>query len=127
MALLGPLWHEHAGIARMLEHNLAAIRYPSYHIFAGIYANDAATEDAVALISERFDNVHLAVCPHDGPTSKADCLNWIYQNVLLFEEHHGVEFEIVITHDAEDLIHPGAFEQINAYADRFEMIQIPVL
>ena len=38
-----------------------------------------------------------------------------------------VQFDIVVTHDAEDLIHPAAFEQINAYAGDFDMVQIPVL
>ena len=127
IAILVPLWHEHAVIARMLEHNLAAIRYPSYHIFAGIYANDALTEEAVASISERFSNVHLAVCPHDGPTSKADCLNWIYQHVGLYEEQNDIAFDIIVTHDAEDLIHPEELSWINAYAKRFDFIQIPVL
>ena len=127
IAILVPLWHEHAVIARMLEHNLAAIRYPSYHIFAGIYANDALTEEAVASISERFSNVHLAVCPHDGPTSKADCLNWIYQHVGLYEEQNDIAFDIIVTHDAEDLIHPEELRWINAYANRFDFIQIPVL
>jgi len=111
----------------MLEHNLAAIRYPNFHIFAGIYANDALTEEAVASISERFSNVHLAVCPHDGPTSKADCLNWIYQHVGLYEEQNGMSFEIIVTHDAEDLIHPEELRWINAYATHFGFIQIPVL
>ena len=32
-----------------------------------------------------------------------------------------------MTHDAEDLIHPEAFSIINAYADEFDMVQIPVL
>lgn len=127
IAILVPLWHEHAVIARMLEHNLAAIRYPSYHIFAGIYANDSLTEEAVASISERFPNVHLAVCPHDGPTSKADCLNWIYQHVGLYEEQNDIAFGIIVTHDAEDLIHPEELRWINAYANRFDFIQIPVL
>ena len=127
IAILVPLWHEHAVIARMLEHNLAAIRYPDFHIFAGIYANDALTEEAVASISERFNNVHLAVCPHDGPTSKADCLNWIYQHVGLYEEQNGIAFEVIVTHDAEDLIHPEELRWINAYATHFGFIQIPVL
>ena len=127
IAILVPLWHEHAVIARMLEHNLASIRYPSYHIFAGIYANDSLTEEAVASISERFSNVHLAVCPHDGPTSKADCLNWIYQHVGLYEEQNDIAFDIIVTHDAEDLIHPEELRWINAYAKRFDFIQIPVL
>jgi len=127
IAILVPLWQEHEVIARMLEHSLAAIRYPSYHIFAGIYANDALTEEAVASVSARFAHVHLAVCPHDGPTSKADCLNWIYQHVGLYEEQNGVAFNIIVTHDAEDLIHPEELRWINAYATRFDFIQIPVL
>ena len=127
IAVLVPLWQEHAVIARMLEHNLAAIRYPDFHIFAGIYANDSLTEEAVASISERYNNVHLAVCPHDGPTSKADCLNWIYQHVGLYEEQNGIAFEVIVTHDAEDLIHPEELRWINAYATHFGFIQIPVL
>ena len=38
-----------------------------------------------------------------------------------------LSFDIVVTHDAEDLIHPEAFAFINAYADEYDMIQIPVL
>ena len=127
IAIFVPLWHEYAVISGMVEHNAAAIDYDNYHFFIGAYPNDEPTLDAVRELEARFPHVHLAVCPHDGPTSKADCLNWIYQRMLLFEEHHSVRFEIVITHDAEDLIHPGAFEEINNHADRFEMIQIPVL
>ena len=33
----------------------------------------------------------------------------------------------MVTHDAEDLIHPEAFSFINAYADEYDMVQIPVL
>jgi adsorption protein B len=127
IAIFVPLWHEHSVIAGMVEHNAAAIDYDNYHFFIGAYPNDEPTLDAVRDLEARFSHVHLAVCPHDGPTSKADCLNWIFQRMLLFEEHDGSRFEIVVTHDAEDLIHPGALEQINSYADRFDMIQIPVL
>jgi adsorption protein B len=67
------------------------------------------------------------VCPHDGPTSKADCLNWIYQHVGLYEEQNDIAFEVIVTHDAEDLIHPEELRWINAYAERFDYIQIPVL
>jgi len=127
IAIFVPLWHEHAVIAGMVEHNTAAINYSNYHFFIGAYPNDDPTLDAVRDLESRFQHVHLAVCPHNGPTSKADCLNWIYQSVLLFEEHHNTRFEIVVTHDAEDLIHPEAFSFINAYADEYDMVQIPVL
>ena len=131
IAIFVPLWHEHAVIAGMVEHNVAAIHYKNYHFFIGAYPNDDPTLDAVRDLETRFPHVHLAVCPHNGPTSKADCLNWIYQRMLLFEEHHGPQegarFDIVVTHDAEDLIHPEAFSVINAYADEYDMVQIPVL
>jgi adsorption protein B len=127
IAVFVPLWHEHAVIAGMVEHNASAINYGNYHFFIGAYPNDDPTLDAVRDLESRFPQVHLAVCPHNGPTSKADCLNWIYQRMLLFEEHHSTRFDIVVTHDAEDLIHPEAFSFINSYADDYDMVQIPVL
>ena len=127
VAILVPLWKEHAVIARMLEHNLASLRYGDYHFFVGAYPNDALTEQAVQSIADRFANVHLALCPHDGPTSKADCLNWIYQHVCLFEEQTSHRFDLIVTHDAEDLIHPEELRWMNAYAERYDFIQIPVL
>jgi adsorption protein B len=127
IAILVPLWHEHEVIGRMLEHNLASIRYPDYHFFAGAYPNDDLTQDAVRSVSDRFPNVHMALCPHEGPTSKADCLNWIYQRLILHEEETGKRFDIIVTHDAEDIIHPEELRWINYYAARFDFIQIPVL
>jgi len=127
IAIVVPLWHEHDVIAGMVEHNVAAINYENYNFFIGAYPNDDATLEAVRELEARFPQVHLAVCPHSGPTSKADCLNWIYQRMLLFEEHHGTRFDIVMTHDAEDLIHPEALSFVNAYAGEYDMVQIPVL
>src|SRR5579863_4625129 len=127
IAVLVPLWHEHAVIAKMLEHNFASIRYSDYHIFAGCYPNDMPTQEAVRSAADRFANVHLALCPHDGPTSKADCLNWVFQHLLLEEESSGERFDVVITHDAEDLIHPEELRWINYYSARFDFIQTPVL
>jgi bacteriophage N4 adsorption protein B len=127
IAIFVPLWHEHQVAGRMLEHNLAAIRYPDYHFFAGCYPNDVETQQAVQAVAERFPHVHLALCPHPGPTSKADCLNWIYQHLLLLEERSGEVFDIVVIHDAEDLVHPEELRWINYYAARYDFVQTPVL
>ena len=127
IAIFVPLWREHAVIAGMVEHNVSAIAYENYHFFIGAYPNDDLTLDAVRDLEARFPHVHLAVCPHDGPTSKADCLNWIYQRMLLYEEQHRVRFEIVVTHDAEDLIHSDALSRINDYSREYDMVQVPVL
>jgi adsorption protein B len=127
IAILIPLWKEHKVIRNMLEHNLAAVRYQDYDIIAGAYPNDPETQQAVRTVSKKFPNVHLALCPHDGPTSKADCLNWVFQHMLLLEEKGGERFEVMITHDAEDLIHPEELRWINYYSARFDFIQTPVL
>jgi len=127
MALFVPLWREDGVIGRMLEHNLAAIDYSSYDVFIGAYPNDRATLEAVQEAERRFERVHLVVCPNDGPTSKADCLNWIYQGMLLFEEEQRTRFEVILLHDAEDLVHPESLRWVNYLADTHDMIQIPVL
>jgi bacteriophage N4 adsorption protein B len=127
IAIFVPLWHEHQVIAAMLTHNIGAIRYRKYDFFIGAYPNDERTLDAVREMEARFSNVHLAVCPHDGPTSKADCLNWIYRHLLLHEERTRQHFGLVLTHDAEDMIHPESLRWMNHFANRHHFIQIPVL
>jgi bacteriophage N4 adsorption protein B len=127
MAIFVPLWREHRVIERMVAQNVGTLKYENYDIFIGAYPNDPPTLAAVAEARKRFPNVHLAEVPHDGPTSKADCLNWIYQRMLVFEEETGAHFEMVLTHDAEDVIHPDALTCINSYAGRYDMVQIPVL
>ena len=127
MAIFVPLWKEYRVIQNMVEHNVAAQKYKSYDFFIGAYPNDSPTLAAVKEVVKRFPNAHMAVCPHGGPTSKADCLNWIYQRMLVYEEEHGVRFEMVLTHDAEDLVHPEALRWINYYAQWYDMVQIPVL
>jgi adsorption protein B len=127
-AIFVPLWHEHQVIEQMLSHNLATVQYSRYTIFVGVYPNDQPTIDAVTRAAARLPNVRLALVPHSGPTSKADCLNWIYQQMLVEEETKGSRYETVITHDAEDIIHPQALRWINYYrAEAYDFVQIPVL
>lgn len=127
IAIFVPAWQEAAVIADMASHNIAAIRYQNYDFFVGAYPNDNATLEEVRKIEARFANVHLAVCPNNGPTSKADCLNWTYQRMALYEEEHGVHFDVIMTHDAEDMVHPDSLRWINYYADEYDFVQIPVL
>ena len=127
IAILVPLWKEHRVIGQMLDRNLAAIRYENYDVFVGVYPNDDPTVRAVTEAANRHPRVHLAMCPHDGPTSKGDCLNWIYRRMEMHEIRHGVRFEVVVVHDAEDVIHAEALRHINWYSPAYDMVQIPVL
>ena len=127
IAIFVPLWHEQRVIGKMLERNVAATLYHAAEFFVGVYPNDAETLAAVREAARKYPRVHVAMCPHDGPTSKADCLNWIYQRMLAHEERNGVRYEVVVTHDAEDVIHPESLRWINYYAGRYDMVQVPVL
>jgi bacteriophage N4 adsorption protein B len=127
IAIFVPCWKESGVIANMVRHNLAAVRYANYDFFLGVYPNDTATFQVVRQLSATFHNVHIAACPHPGPTSKADCLNWVYQRMLLHESEHGDYFDTIVLHDAEDLIHPEALSVINRERGRNAMVQVPVL
>lgn len=126
-AILIPLWHEHEVIAQMLHHNINVIQYQNYELFIGVYPNDDETLREIRALEAVLPRIHLCLCPHDGPTSKADCLNWIFQHVVLHEQRTGDVFDGFLTHDAEDVIHPGSFRLINRLLDKYDMVQIPVL
>ncbi|HTS28491.1 MAG TPA: glycosyl transferase family protein [Bryobacteraceae bacterium] len=127
IAILVPLWREHRVIGQMLDRNLAAIRYQNYDVFVGTYPNDEPTVRAVTAAAETHARVHLVVCPHNGPTSKGDCLNWIFRGMESYEARHGVRYEVIVMHDAEDLIHPESLRLINWYSPAYDMVQVPVL
>lgn len=127
LAIFIPLWQEDAVVRAMVTQNVTAIRYKKYDIFIGAYPNDTPTLDAVREMESRFENVHLCIVPHDGPTSKADCLNWIYQSMLIHEDAASKRFAAIITHDAEDVIHAESLTAINAHLDHYDMIQVPVI
>ncbi len=127
IAIFVPCWKESDVIGNMIRHNLAAIRYRNFDFFLGVYPNDEGTFTVARQLAQTFRNVHVAACPHPGPTSKADCLNWIYQRMLLVEKQATTRFDTVVLHDAEDLIHPDALELINAKRETYGMVQVPVL
>ena len=127
IAILVPCWRESEVIGNMVRHNQAAIRYRNFDFFLGVYPNDEPTVLAADELAAAFPNVHVAMCPGPGPTSKADCLNTAYRRMQEFEHAHGLTVDTVVLHDAEDLIHQQALSVINRERARFDMVQVPVL
>lgn len=127
IAIFIPCWHEHEVIAEMVERNRSRIQYGRCEFFIGVYPNDLQTVAEVRRLAERFRDVHLALSSHDGPTSKADCLNEIYQRMMSYEMAAGIRFDVIVTHDAEDVVHSDALHWINWYSREYDMVQIPVL
>ena len=91
IAMMVPAWDEADVIQKMLELNLQQLDYDhaDYDIFVGTYQNDPATQARVDSVARRVPNVHKVVVPHDGPTSKADALNWVYQQISLSRKSEG--------------------------------------
>ena len=81
IAILIPCWDEADVIEEMLERNLAAIDYSNYQFWLGVYPNDAATRGKAMACSARLPGVRYVICSRDGPTTKADCLNAVYEGI----------------------------------------------
>jgi bacteriophage N4 adsorption protein B len=128
VAIMLPAWKEADVIEQMLEHNVAKIDYPRdrYDIFCGTYQNDPETQLRVDAAARRLSNVRKVVVPHDGPTSKADCLNCIYQGIVLAEQQTSRRYDILLMHDAEDVVHPLALRLYSLLIPPNEFVQTPV-
>lgn len=127
IAIIVPAWNEADVIADMLRANLARIDYDAFDIFVGVYQNDPATREAVDAVCETDPRVMRATVRSDGPSSKADALNWLIHAVLSHERTTGTPYEVIVMQDAEDVIHPAALRVFNWHCERGDMIQLPVL
>ena len=125
IAILVPAWDEAAVISSMLKATLRRVEHENYRLFVGYYRNDPATAAAIAsVVDERIEPVAVQV---DGPTTKADCLNHLYDALLSYERSTGRTAKAVVLHDAEDVVHPLELGLFDRLIDRAGVIQVPVL
>ncbi|WP_043116806.1 glycosyl transferase family protein, partial [Pseudacidovorax intermedius] len=126
MAIMIPAWHEYDVIAPMLANMVSTLEYRDYAIFVGTYRNDARTIEEVERMRRRYRHLVRVEVPHDGPTCKADCLNWVVQAVFKYEKSTGQRFAGVVLHDSEDVLHPLELKYYNYLLPRMDFIQLPV-
>ena len=125
IAVFIPAWDESAVIASMLRATLDRFDHPDYWLFVGFYRNDPATAAAIAGIDDpRIEAVEV---PADGPTTKADCLNHLYDALLAWETGRDRPVKAVVLHDAEDLVHPLELKIFDRLIDKAAIVQLPVL
>src|SRR4051794_12536819 len=125
LAVFVPAWDEAAVIGAMLSHALAAFAPADFRLYVGCYPNDPATVAAVRTLAG--DRLRLVLGPVPGPTSKADCLNRLWERMVEDEAAESMRFKAVILHDAEDVVHSGELGLFDALIERFDLVQIPVV
>ncbi|GAC1600015.1 MAG: glycosyl transferase family protein [Ramlibacter sp.] len=126
LAIMVPAWQEHDVIAAMVQNMVEVLDYQNYVVFVGTYVNDPATIEEVERMKKRYRQVIRVEVPHPGPTSKADCLNFVVAEIFNHEKENGIEFAGVVLHDSEDVLHPMELKFFNYLLPRKDMIQLPV-
>jgi len=127
IAVLVPAWDESAVIGAMLRATLARFDHPDWRLYVGVYPNDRATIDAVAAAATGEPRLRIVVNPRAGPTTKADCLNALWQAVAADGRREGRAFTAVVLHDAEDVVHPGELRVYDHLLRDADTVQLPVL
>ncbi|MFQ3895941.1 hypothetical protein CA262_04250 [Sphingobium sp. GW456-12-10-14-TSB1] len=127
IAIFVPAWREADVIGPMLRHALGRWGDADYRIFVGAYPNDPATIDAIAAVAQGDPRILLGITPHPGPTTKADCLNLLWQAMLDEETREGFRYKAIVLHDAEDVVHADEIRLFDVMIDRFQLVQLPVL
>lgn len=121
--ILVPAWKESNIIQRMLRGNLERIDYKNYRFLVGCYPNDLPTFRAIFEVSRETAQVSAFINEQPGPTSKGELLNRMVQEVM--SGTFG-DFDILLLHDAEDIIHPSSLKLVNQRTRRAGFVQLPV-
>ena len=125
LVIFVPAWQESDVIGPMLRHALRQFDHDDYLIYVGCYPNDAATAKAVRAIGD--PRVRAVVGWMPGPTTKADCLNSVWEALRADEAREGWRAKAVVLHDAEDVVHSAELRLFDSLIERFDLIQLPVL
>lgn len=127
LAVFVPAWDESAVIGAMLRAALSRYDHSDYRILVGCYPNDPATIAAVAAVARDDPRVWMVVSDHDGPTTKADCLNTLWRALRDADAAEGRTTAAVVLHDAEDVVHPAELRVFDDHLRDAALVQLPVV
>jgi len=127
LAIFVPAWKEAAVIGGMLRCCLQRWTGSGYRIYVGCYPNDSETVAAVAAAATGSEKIRLVMCRQNGPTTKADCLNHLWEALCRDEIEEKRNYAAIILHDAEDIVHPEALRLFRHLIGRAVLIQLPVI
>ena len=117
-------WHEEDILERMIEGNLRQIRYRPLRFYLGVYPNDEGTRSAALRLAAKYPRqIEVITNPKNGPTSKGQMLNVMFNEVFTSGNKAP---DLAVIHDSEDIIDPLSFDCYAQNARRYDFIQIPV-
>ena len=125
IAVFVPAWDESAVIADMLRATVKRWGDGDYRIFVGYYANDPLTEAAIGQVDD--PRIEAVLVQDHGPTTKADCLNRLYDALQAAECREHWTAKAIVLHDAEDLVHPLEIRLFDVMIERASLVQLPVI
>jgi len=127
IAVFVPAWQEAAVIGQMARTALCRFDHPDYRLYIGCYPNDADTIDVVADVAASDHRVCPVILSTPGPTTKADCLNGLWRQLLRDEAARGEPAKVIALHDAEDLVHSGELRIFDRLIEQHDLVQLPVV
>ncbi|WP_415062021.1 glycosyltransferase [Bdellovibrio sp.] len=127
IAIMIANWKEAEVIAPMIRGNIRGIKYENYTFFLGVYPNDTETWREAKKLEELFpQRVMVVVNSMQGPTSKGQMLNEMARRILESEVVSGIQYDLFLMQDSEDVLHPYSLTLLNQFSSQSEFIQIPV-
>ena len=124
LAMVIAAWREDNVLGDVINNIIASTHYPKsmYHIFLGIYPNDAPTLAVANELAEKYENVHVIINEKNGPTSKAQNINYVIKQIKQFELERQWSFASITIHDSEDVVHPFELKVTNALLDKHPVL-----
>lgn len=126
-AIFVPAWNESQVIGDTIAHMLAAWPQERLRLYVGIYKNDPKTLDAAMGAAGGDPRLRLVVFDREGPSTKADCLNRLYEALQNDERRYQRLARMVVFHDAEDMVDPAALAVLDREIGEADFVQLPVL
>ncbi len=129
LAVFVPTWREASVIGTMLSQCTRKWQggHTGYHIYVGCYPNDNVGIAQVLRAAAANVSIRLVLVSHPGPTTKADCLNRLWQAMLSDELTGGYKAKAVVLHDAEDSVHAAELRVFNVMVEKAAGVQLPVV
>lgn len=129
LAVFIPAWGEAAVIGAMLGNCTRSWTTATchYRIYVGCYPNDYQSISAVAAAARINSRIRVVLVGHDGPTTKADCLNRLWRALLADEVAGGYKAKAIIMHDAEDAVHADELHVFDRLVTKGGAVQLPVI